>query len=232
MKKLHILLVDDVDFFLEVEKGFLRQTPATIATVRNGLEALQSIAGHRPDLIYMDLNMPEMDGADCCKTLKADPDLRSIPVIMVLAADSQADIDTCWQAGCDGVLTKPVDKRSFLALGHNFLFQIDRREKRVRYEMEVEFHLAGGAYRGTTVNLSETGLYIHSRQEVRMNELARVIFSLKGQTVEIRGRIVWVNQGFPRADLGLPQGFGFVFHQIDPAAAGAMRDLLAEIGGG
>jgi Response regulator receiver domain len=79
-----ILLVDDVDFFPEIEKDYLPQIPAEILIAGNGQIALEQAEQHRPNVIFMDVNMPVMDGLTCCRKLKADPRLKDIPVIMIL----------------------------------------------------------------------------------------------------------------------------------------------------
>ena len=111
MAKPRILLVDDSEFFLEVEKGFLKQSDVTIFTAENGRSALELAGKVRPDLIYMGLNMPGLAGDACCSILKADPVLGSIPVIMVIAAGSDRDLEACRKAGCDALLTRPVDRK-------------------------------------------------------------------------------------------------------------------------
>ena len=68
-----ILLVDDAKFFLELEKQFLKNTPATLLTASSGKEALEIAKESRPSLVFMDVDMPEMDGLDCCRQFKADP---------------------------------------------------------------------------------------------------------------------------------------------------------------
>ena len=95
-----ILLVDDVDFFLEMEKDYLRQTPAEVLVAGNGRIAIEQAEQHRPDLIFMDVNMPVMDGLTCCRKLKANQRLKDIPVVMVFAPNGNLDEAACRAAGC------------------------------------------------------------------------------------------------------------------------------------
>src|SRR5689334_6862148 len=112
-----ILLVDDVNLIIQLEKSYLRYLPVNILVARNGQEALEMIGQQRPDLIYMDLNMPVMDGPTCCAAIKADPELSSIPIVMVTTAGREEDEARCRQAGCDDYLTKPIDRQVFLEKG-------------------------------------------------------------------------------------------------------------------
>src|ERR1039457_2919395 len=78
-----ILLVDDTKLFLKLEQEYLKHLAVTVLTAENGIEALEIARSQNPDLIFMDINMPVMDGVSCCAAIKADPGLRSIPVVMV-----------------------------------------------------------------------------------------------------------------------------------------------------
>ena len=224
-----ILLVDDVDFFLEIEKDFLRQTPAEILFARNGQAALELAAEHRPDLIFMDVHMPVMDGLTCCRRIKTDPQLTGTPVVMVFAPSADVDEAACRAAGCDEVLRKPVDRNAFLELGRQFLFDIDRREKRVACQFPVEFRIGGRCCQGTGRDISLHGMYIGFREEVQLSERVQIVFSLSGEgaeRIELNGRVAWLNRGFPRSNLGLPQGFGVEFRRIPAAAAAIIEGLL------
>jgi CheY-like chemotaxis protein len=225
-----ILLVDDVDFFLEIEKDFLRQTPAEILLARNGQTALELTAEHRPNLIFMDVHMPVMDGLTCCRRIKADPQLTGIPVVMVFAPSADVNDAACRAAGCDEVLRKPVDRNAFLELGRRFLFDIDRREKRVSCQIPVEFRIGGRCCQGTGRDVSLHGMYIGFREEVQPNERVQVTFSLPeegAERIELNGRVAWLNRGFPRSNLGLPQGFGVEFRRF-PAGVAAIFDAFLE----
>src|SRR6266702_2625721 len=136
-----ILLVDDVMLFLEIEKGFLVHSPVTILTAKDGVEALSLTRSERPDLVVMDLNMPKMDGVTCCSTIKSDPALGSIPVIMISNSSRPEDVETCWKAGCDDFMAKPLDGKLFLEKMHKFLPAVERRSARVHCQMPVTLRI-------------------------------------------------------------------------------------------
>jgi CheY-like chemotaxis protein len=222
----HILLVDDVDFFLELEKGFLKQTPATIETAKNGKQALEAVARKRPDLIILDVNMPVMDGLTCCRALKEDSLLRTIPVMMVSGANSDQELEPCRRAGADGVLTKPIDRKAFLDLGHSLLFQVNRRDRRLPFQGEVVVRKGEEVFSATAVNISEHGIYLHTRQPVVPQDRLELIFQIGGQTVDIAARVAWVNLGFPRANLVMPHGFGAEFRPTKVESVQSIKRLL------
>ncbi len=216
-----ILLVDDVDFFLEVEKGFLQHTPATIFIARNGREALEIAARERPNLIYMDVNMPVMDGLTCCRALKADPQLSSIPVILVFAPGIDTTAEHCQAAGCDAHIVKPIERNLFLGLGHNYLFQIERREFRTPCQALIALRRPGDKeFSGTCEDLSENGAYVVCQEKVQVNEIFGILLVLPGagkDPVEGRLRVAWVNQGGSQMKTGMPQGFGAEFQGLGAA---------------
>lgn len=233
MSKPKILLVDDVDFFLEIEKDFLRQTPAEILIAGNGQQALELARSHQPNLIFMDVNMPVMDGLSCCRQLKQDQRLGKIPVVMVFTPSGDVGEEACRAAGCDGVLHKPVDRRMFLELGRKFLFAIDRREKRVSCQMTVDFRRGGNNHQGMGFDISRHGMYIVYRQEVAVDDRLRVTFFLPAvspEKLELNARVTWINQGFPRSNLGQPQGFGIEFRGIPPTAAKIIEEFIERFG--
>ena len=225
-----ILLVDDVDFFLEVEQDYLRQTPATVLLAGNGRNALELAQQHRPNLIFMDVNMPVMDGLTCCRLLKCDPQLRDIPVVMVFAPSPEVNEAACRAAGCDAVMNKPVDRKRFLDLGRKFLFAIDRRERRISCQMTVDFTIGGVSHQGMGLDISAHGLYIGFRNEIRHDDRLRVTFLLpavSSDKIQLSARVAWVNQGFPRANLSQPQGFGIEFMNIPASTRAIIGEFIA-----
>lgn len=226
-----ILLVDDVDFFLEVEKGFLRRTRCQIIEARNGRDALELARTRHPDLVYLDVNMPLMDGLTCCRTMKNDPQLAEIPVIMVYSPSKEVDEEACRQAGSDGILRKPLDRKSFLELGRQFLFAVDRREQRIPCQMTVDFTIDSREGQGMGLDISRQGLYVGTREPVAEDDRVKVDFFLPGVSssrLRISGRVAWVNQGFPRPNLNLPQGFGVEFRLVSTRDAGIISDYIRQ----
>lgn len=223
-----VLLVDDVKLLLELEKNFLKHSAVRILTASNGEEALQIAREERPDLIYMDLNMPVMDGKSCCATIKSDPALRSIPVIMVTTAGSQIDELRCREAGCDDYLTKPIDRRLFLEKGRRYVPSIDRRELRVTCMAEIS--LVNGIVIGNanSSDISVGGLYVAADRSPQSDGELKVSFTLPGSDIKIKakGRVAWDNSGSARKKPRLPAGFGLEFTEIDTDAIKEIRHFV------
>lgn len=110
MKPLKVLLVDDSSLQLEFQQALLRDQHFVFITAQDGTEALASAREHQPDIILMDVEMPQMNGIEAARQLRADPATAHIPIVMVSA---QADIEIMEDAfvcGCSDYVTKPMHK--------------------------------------------------------------------------------------------------------------------------
>ncbi len=222
MPKPKILLVDDVQLILELEKSFLKNLPASIFTARNGQEALELIRQERPDLVYMDMNMPVMDGPTCCAAIKSDPEIGATPIIMVTTAGQQGDEAHCRRAGCDDFMTKPIDRREFLDKGRRFIAAIDRREQRVACNSPVLVTNGDDAAQGVSADLGVGGMYVATDLPVAADSPVELTFAVPGEEprqVSATGRVAWENSADSRKKPSLPIGFGVEFTEIDPDAA-------------
>jgi len=105
-----VLLTDDSASFLHFEKVLLSSTGYEFITATTGAEAVKQAKKEKPDIILLDVNMPQMNGIEACRLIKSDAEIKEIPVIMVTTKGSQSDIDVAFEAGCDDYLFKPVKK--------------------------------------------------------------------------------------------------------------------------
>jgi DNA-binding response OmpR family regulator len=105
----HTVLVveDDLDL-LEVMWFNLRLAGLQVETASDGEAALRAVAARRPGAVVLDVMMPNVDGMGVLRALRADPATARLPVIVVTAKATEADIWDGWQAGADHYLTKPV----------------------------------------------------------------------------------------------------------------------------
>jgi len=105
-----ILIVDDNAQNVELLQAFLESLPVKIVTASDGVEALEKVAEHNPDLILLDVMMPRMSGFQVCRKLKADPKTKDIQVLMVTALNELGDIEQASDCGTDDFVSKPVNK--------------------------------------------------------------------------------------------------------------------------
>ena len=229
VNSLKILLVDDVAYFRDVMRDYFKRTPATIIMAASGQEALEAALRESPDLIYMDVAMPGMSGIEVCQRIKSHPALKKIPVLLVFTPDRDATVADLDASGCDDYLAKPFGREAFLNLGHKHLFDIERRDRRVPCQMTVDFSINGREFQGRGVDISLNGFYVEFRDEIPPNSRIRASFLLptvSAEKIEASGRITWINQGFPRQNLALPQGFGVEIQSIDMGSVEIIRRYL------
>ena len=113
-----ILLVEDERDIQDLLKFHLEREHLSVITADTGEEALRGLKAHKPDLILLDLMLPGIDGLEVCRRLKAQPDTRDIPVIMLTAKDSEADIISGLEMGAADYVTKPFSPRVLVARMH------------------------------------------------------------------------------------------------------------------
>ena len=92
-----------------------------IREATNGQEAIDAVKAERPDLIFMDLKMPVMDGWEATRTIKAKPELRHIPIIAITSHAMVGDEEKARRAGCDDYMAKPIDENQLLAKIRHFI---------------------------------------------------------------------------------------------------------------
>jgi CheY-like chemotaxis protein len=238
--KAKILLVDDTRLVLELEKSYLKLSHVEILTAGNGAEALELIRKEPPDLIFMDLNMPVMDGLTCCSELKADPFLCGIPLVMVTTAGRDGDRDAALKAGCDDFITKPIDRREFLELARKYTDEVDRRELRIPCLIPVIFLLGDSPVSAHAMDICDGGLFLASLEQVERDLALRLVLYLpaaKPLLLELNGRVAWVNEEGNRVKSELPPGFGVEFlglkeHEVEALKAFVEAESLGRAGQG
>lgn len=119
-----ILAEDDPDIQL-VARLALKRAGFTVKVVGNGQEALEAVRQQQPDVVLLDWMMPELDGPETCRQLKADPMTAAIPIIFLTAKSQEAEIQRGLSLGAVGYVTKPFDA---LALGQQVRDIIDRQQ--------------------------------------------------------------------------------------------------------
>ena len=116
-----ILVVEDQPDNRKIIRDVSARTDYEIIETENGEEALAAIAKVRPDLILMDIQLPIMDGYTATRRIKADPALRSIPIIAVTSYALSGEEKKAREAGCDDYIPKPYSPRELLAKVRQYL---------------------------------------------------------------------------------------------------------------
>ena len=104
-----ILLVEDIEMNRDMLSRRLERRGYTVLCALDGQQGLEMTRKERPDLVLMDMSLPVMDGWEATRRIKADPELRGIPIIALTAHAMSADEQKAREVGCDDFDTKPVE---------------------------------------------------------------------------------------------------------------------------
>jgi two-component system, cell cycle response regulator DivK len=116
-----VLIVEDNDLNMKLFNDLLEAHGYLTLQTKDGVEALRMARQHRPDLILMDIQLPEVSGLEVTKWLKEDDDLRTIPVIAVTAFAMKGDEEKIRDGGCEAYIAKPISVASFMRTVERFL---------------------------------------------------------------------------------------------------------------
>lgn len=116
-----ILIVEDNELNMKLFSDLLEANGYATVQTRSGVEAVGLARQHRPDLILMDIQLPEVSGLQVTQWLKDDEELRSIPVIAITAFAMKGDEEKIRQGGCEAYLSKPISVVKFLETVRNYL---------------------------------------------------------------------------------------------------------------
>jgi two-component system cell cycle response regulator DivK len=116
-----ILVVEDQEDNRRIIRDLLSTMGYELIEAQDGLAGVRLAKEHRPDLILMDIQLPVLDGYEATRRIKADPELRAIPIVVVTSYALSGDDQKAVAAGCDGYVAKPFSPRQLLATVRKFL---------------------------------------------------------------------------------------------------------------
>lgn len=116
-----VLIVEDNDLNMKLFNDLLQANGYQTIQTKDGREVMALAREHRPNLILMDIQLPEISGLEITKLLKGDDELRSIPVIAVTAFAMKGDEEKIREGGCEGYIAKPISVANFLQTVAKFL---------------------------------------------------------------------------------------------------------------
>ncbi|HTH98324.1 MAG TPA: response regulator [Stellaceae bacterium] len=116
-----ILIVEDNDLNMKLFHDLLEAHGYNTLQTKDGMEALKLARQHKPDLILMDIQLPEVSGLEVTKWIKEDDELKSIPIIAVTAFAMKGDEEKMREGGCEAYLAKPISVAHFIKTLKQFL---------------------------------------------------------------------------------------------------------------
>ena len=121
---MEILYIEDNPHNMRLVRKMLQTMSLTMLEAMDGMRGLRMAAEHRPDLILLDINLPDIDGLEVVQRLKADPSLAHIPTIALTANAMHGDREQCLASGFDGYLAKPIARMELKNILCQFLGEV------------------------------------------------------------------------------------------------------------
>jgi len=218
MVKKKILYPADDELKQLLEQSFLHRDTFEFVAAQDGHEALRLIEDEDPVLAILDLDMPGLSGADCCREVKRDPLLSTTPLALVATSSSPNSLSRCQSAGCDAILTKPIDKRQLLATLCLLLDIQLRSEPRIEVDFKVQLrHGKERRHEGQALDLNHGGLFITTDWLQPAGTLLKLELFPGEDTTPLCCdiEVVWVNHHEWVKAHRLPVGMGIKFSAPD-----------------
>ena len=210
-----VLIADDDPVFCRLLSATLQKWGYTVITAWDGDEAVSRAREHKPKVVITDIMMPKMNGYDLCRRIKADPELKGVPVILLTALSNPADVIGALQCGADGFITKPYDN-AFLANCMEELIGRPKQAEGGRPDGKFEISFANQKYvlNADVKQISSLLLSTYDNALQKKLELERANRALRRAEDELRG-----------ANQELRKKQGRLENDLK-AAAGIQRSLL------
>ncbi len=155
-----ILVVDDEQDAVDLVAFNLKQAGFQVITAEDGAEALDKVHKHQPDLIVLDVMMPELDGLEVCKLLRRDPATAGIPLLMLTAKATEVDRILGLELGADDYVTKPFSPRELVLRIRKLLARgkprEDRSERMVFGNLTIDIPRHLVSWKGDSLELTAT----------------------------------------------------------------------------
>ena len=116
-----ILIVEDNEFNMKLFRDLLEAHDFATLETRDGMEALEMARANKPDLILMDIQLPGVSGLEVTRQIKADDDIKSIPVVAVTAFAMKGDEDRIREGGCEAYIAKPIRIEQLISTVRRFV---------------------------------------------------------------------------------------------------------------
>jgi uncharacterized protein (TIGR02266 family) len=198
-----------------------------VFTAASGDEALMLAAVVRPDLIFVDLHMPGMDGAALCQRLKGDPLHVGVPVVVLSAGEAPEERERAVRAEADDVIAKPVERLQLLDAARRLLHAAAPRGiPRIAIDAPARLRRRRVEWDGTARNLSRGGVFVET--ERLLHERAELGLTLRlpetSAPLSSTAQVIWTR---PTAS-GHAPGMGLRFLGLDRQTARALADYVEE----
>lgn len=228
-KKKKIIVTDDSQTFIMYLAILLKRMGFEVMPAENGTELLKLLKKTGPDLIFLDINMPVMDGFTLLEHIKSDKHFCTIPVVMVSVDASSASRAKCKELGCDGFLAKPLQLNKLNEVLQDCIFSpigIMRKYIRTSFNRKVTVVHHGKVYNLYSEALSERGMYIRKPEPFPVGSEISIILPLEGdEKLELKGTVIYIKGLFGDV-FRISPGMGIEFTGLDSETSDKIRALV------
>ncbi len=224
-----ILLADDIELFLELERNFLQRDDLDLLIAKDGRKALEMIKQQSPQVAFLGQHMPGMTGKECCREIKNDASLSGTTVVMIVTAGRPDEVEKCREAGCDDILFKPINHDEFLGIISRCLDLDVRKDNRLKAQIRVYYgEFPQKPLSEFSVDLSTGGVYVKTDFPLDVDENLTLRLTLPGQQsmVSCKARVAWVNPKDQPRKLEMPTGMGIQFVDVSLEDMKSIRRFL------
>lgn len=229
-----ILLVDDSESFLMYVSILLhRMGFKKVIPTNNGVDALKLSRILMPDIVLLDIGMPQMDGVTVLRHMKGDIHTSSIPVIMLTIATDRKSYEACDRLGCSGYVTKPINitelNHTLYRCFSSFTRGNNRQFLRTAFNEKVILTSMGTEKMHYAVNISQRGVYIRKKNPFPVGTDVNVSLPLKdGNLLSLRGSVIYIKD--IREELfKIPPGMAIQFKDLTSNDSEILRVYITEL---
>lgn len=221
-----MLVVDDTPLLREMAALFLARA-GRIFTAASGEEALALASAIRPDLVFADVSMPGMDGAELCRRLKESPLHGDVPVVLLTGCDAPGERERAVRAGANDVIPKPVERIPLLEAARRLL---DRGRPhglpRIPLEAPVRLRQRRRTWTGTARNLSRGGVFVESSELLDRRAELEIALALPETPLALAStaQVIWTRP----PDGELAPGMGLRFLGLDRRTMRQLAEYVDE----
>jgi len=218
-----ILIADDLPDHLDLLEVVLQRSDFRLVRAENGAAALRLARRDSPDLVFLDVEMPGLNGAEVCRMLKAERATSNRPVVLVSVRDHSELSQRC---GADLFLRKPVDEPMLLSTLARFLDVSSRKDERTLVDWEIQFWRDGIAHAGRLLDVSVEGFFVEAASLQAPGARLAVSFSLSSGALAAP-RAVFAEAIVVRRETGSRTGMGCRFFRLSRANQRWIEEFLA-----
>lgn len=219
-------MVDDTPLLRELAALFLARA-GRVFTAAGGEEALALAAVVKPDLVFADVSMPGLDGAELCRRLKGHPQLADVPVVLLTGSDAAEERERAVRAGADDVIPKPVERLPLLDAARRLLDRgAPRGLPRIPLDAPVRLRQRQHEWRGRARNLSRGGVFVESAELLHARAELELELALPETPLALAStaQVIWTRPPAPDADPGM----GLRFLGLDRRTARKLSEYVEE----